>query len=151
VYASYTTIIHRFYCISNVSIIQSAVNEGDTKRVSFSGSSSTAIRFDSCNVVFTYSFFDKGAIITDMAVQYAFRVHIEELENGQYLATSQEMPGLVAQGRTIEEAVEIAHDVARRLIESYEEHGDPLPAGLRRTGSNVDLDITSSLNPAHPP
>lgn len=76
-----------------------------------------------------------------MANQYSFRVHIEEVENGQFLATSDEMPGLVAQGRTIEEAMEIAHDVARRLLESYQEHGDPLPAGLRRTGSGVDLDI----------
>lgn len=76
-----------------------------------------------------------------MADQYSFRVRIEEVENGQFLATSDEMPGLVAQGRTIEEAMEIAHDVARRLIESHQEHGDPLPAGLRRAGSGVDLDI----------
>lgn len=76
-----------------------------------------------------------------MADQYSFRVHIEEVENGQFLATSSEMPGLVAQGRTFEEALEIAHDVARRLLESYQEHGDPLPEGLRRMGSAVDLDI----------
>jgi antitoxin HicB len=76
-----------------------------------------------------------------MAEQYSFRVHIEEVENGQFLATSDEMPGLVAQGRTIEEAMEIAHDVARRLLESYQEHGDPLPDRLRRIGSGVDLDI----------
>ena len=76
-----------------------------------------------------------------MAKQYSLRVHIEEVENGQFLATSDEMPGLVAQGRTIEEAMEIAHDVARRLIESYQEHGDPLPAGLKPAGSGVDLDI----------
>ena len=76
-----------------------------------------------------------------MAEQYAFRVHIEEVENGQYVATSDELPGLVAQGRTIEETVEIAHDVARRLLESYREHGDPLPKGLKPMSSGVDLDI----------
>ena len=69
-----------------------------------------------------------------MAEKYSFRVHIEEVENGQFLATSDELPGLVAQGRTIEEAIEIAHDVARRLLESYHEHGDTLPEGLRRNG-----------------
>jgi antitoxin HicB len=76
-----------------------------------------------------------------MADQYSIRVHIEEVENGQYVATSDEIPGLVAQGRTIEEAMEIAHDVAMRLLESYREHGDPLPDGLRRAKPGSDLDI----------
>jgi antitoxin HicB len=67
----------------------------------------------------------KTCIAMPKADQYSFRVHIEEVENGQFLATSDEMPGLVAQGRTIEETLEIAHDVARRLLESYQEHGDP--------------------------
>ncbi len=83
----------------------------------------------------------KTCIVMPMADQYSFRVHIEEVENGQFLATSDGMPGLVAQGRTIEEALEIAHDVARRLLESYQEHGDPLPEGLRRMGPEIDLDI----------
>jgi len=37
----------------------------------------------------------------------------------------------VAQGRTIAETLEIAQDVARKLIESHLEHGDPLPPGIR--------------------
>lgn len=57
-------------------------------------------------------------------------VEIEPLEEGGYLATSTDLPGLVAQGRTVAETMEIAQDVARRLLESYREHGDPLPAGL---------------------
>lgn len=52
---------------------------------------------------------------------------IEELEEGGYLATSKVLPGLVAQGRTIAETMEIAEDVARKLIESYTLHGDRLP------------------------
>ena len=52
---------------------------------------------------------------------------IEQLEEGGYLATSKMLPGLVAQGRTMAETMEIAEDVARKLIESYIEHGDPLP------------------------
>lgn len=54
-------------------------------------------------------------------------LQIEPLEEGGYLATSEDLPGLVAQGRTMAETMEIAQDVARRLIESYLEHGDPLP------------------------
>lgn len=44
-------------------------------------------------------------------------VHIEKLPEGVYLATSDDMQGLVAQGRTIQETIEIARDVAKKLIE----------------------------------
>jgi predicted RNase H-like HicB family nuclease len=45
-------------------------------------------------------------------------IHIEKLPEGLYLATSDEVQGLVAQGRTATEALEIARDVARKLIEA---------------------------------
>ena len=40
---------------------------------------------------------------------------------------SEELPSLVAQGQTLAETLEIAQDVARKLVESYIEHGDELP------------------------
>lgn len=46
------------------------------------------------------------------------RIHIEKLPEGVYLATSDDIQGLVAQGRTITETLEIARDVARKLIEA---------------------------------
>ncbi len=46
-------------------------------------------------------------------------IHIEVLPEGGFLATSEELPGLVAQGRTAAESLEIAQDVARKLIQSY--------------------------------
>jgi predicted RNase H-like HicB family nuclease len=48
-------------------------------------------------------------------------IHIEKLPEGYYLATSDSLQGLVAQGRTIIETLEIARDVAKKLIESQEE------------------------------
>ena len=45
-------------------------------------------------------------------------LHIERLPEGVYLATSVEVPGLVAQGRTVAETLEIARDVARKLLEA---------------------------------
>ena len=48
------------------------------------------------------------------------RIHIEKLPEGVYLATSDDIQGLVAQGRTIAETVEIARDVARKLLEAQE-------------------------------
>jgi len=58
-------------------------------------------------------------------------IQVEPLEEGGYLATSSDLNGLVAQGRTVAEALEIAQDVARKLIESYLERGDPLPPKVR--------------------
>ena len=73
-------------------------------------------------------------------------IHIESLAEGEFLATSKDLPGLVAQGRTIAETLEIAQDVARKLIESYREHGDELPPALQKTpGSTVDLRIPVSI------
>jgi predicted RNase H-like HicB family nuclease len=48
-------------------------------------------------------------------------LHIEKLPEGFYLATSDNVQGLVAQGRTIAETIEIAKDVAKKLIEAQEE------------------------------
>ena len=48
-------------------------------------------------------------------------IHIEKLPEGVYLATSDDVPGLVAQGRTITDALEIARDVARKLLEAKAE------------------------------
>lgn len=45
-------------------------------------------------------------------------LHIEKLPEGVYLATSTDIQGLVARGRTIQETLEIARDVARKLIEA---------------------------------
>ena len=45
-------------------------------------------------------------------------LHIEKLPEGVYLATSDEIQGLVAQGRTISETLEIARDVAKKLLEA---------------------------------
>ena len=77
-----------------------------------------------------------------MIEEYRLHLRIRRVENGQHLATSDDLPGLVAQGRTVAEAVEIARDVARKLIESYREHGDLLPKGLRAMNTEiVELDV----------
>ena len=48
-------------------------------------------------------------------------LHIEKLPEGVYLATSDAVQGLVAQGRTVAETLEIARDVAKKLIEAQQE------------------------------
>ena len=59
-------------------------------------------------------------------------LHIEPLVEGGYVATSPDVAGLVAEGRSIVEAVEIAQGLARKIAESCLEHGDPLPPSLAR-------------------
>ncbi len=51
-------------------------------------------------------------------MEFLLNVHIEKLSEGVYLATSDDLPGLVAEGRTDAETLEIARDVARRLLEA---------------------------------
>jgi predicted RNase H-like HicB family nuclease len=61
-------------------------------------------------------------------MELAIQIRIEELPEGVFLATSDELPGLVAQGRTVAEALEIGRDVGRKLIETRREReGGSLP------------------------
>jgi len=48
-------------------------------------------------------------------------LHVEPLPEGGYLAMSEAIQGLVAQGRTVSENLEIARDVARRLLKAQQE------------------------------
>jgi len=47
-------------------------------------------------------------------------LHVEPLLEGGYQTTSDDIQGLVAQDRTVAETLEIARDVARRLLESQQ-------------------------------
>jgi predicted RNase H-like HicB family nuclease len=51
-------------------------------------------------------------------MEHMIQLHVEKLPEGVYLATSDDVQGLVAQGRTIQETIEIARDVAKKLIEA---------------------------------
>ena len=81
-----------------------------------------------------------------MSEEYRLHLQIMRLENGEYLASSEDFPGLVAQGRTIAETIEISRDVARKLIESHREHSDPLPKTLRAMDTKVfELDVALGI------
>ena len=66
-------------------------------------------------------------------------LHVERLPEGVYLATSDEVPGLVAQGRTVAETLEIARDVARKLLEARAERDDS--AQLESIGDTFDYPL----------
>ena len=62
-------------------------------------------------------------------MEQIINIHVEKLPEGVYLATSEDVPGLVAQGRTVVETLEIARDVARKIMEAQDERrkSHPLP------------------------
>ena len=76
-----------------------------------------------------------------MMDEVAIRLHVEPLEEGGYLATSPDVPGLVAEDCSIVEAVEIAQGLTRKIVESYLEHVDPLPPSLSQLAGNHSLDF----------
>jgi antitoxin HicB len=67
-----------------------------------------------------------GATIDEVTI----RLHLEPLDEGGFVATSPDVPGLVDEGRTALETAEIAQGLARKMAESCLEHGDPLPPAL---------------------
>ncbi|MEN6406948.1 MAG: type II toxin-antitoxin system HicB family antitoxin [Thermoguttaceae bacterium] len=73
--------------------------------------------------------------------EVAVRIHIEPLKEGGYVATSPDVPGLVAEGRSIVEAVEIAQGLTRKIAESCLEHGDSLPPALLPLAHDGSVDL----------
>lgn len=69
-------------------------------------------------------------------------LHIEKLPEGVYLATSDEIPGLVAQGRTVTETLEIARDVAKKLLEAQVKRQDQ--PTLKEAGDSFDYPLVVS-------
>ena len=60
-------------------------------------------------------------------MELAIRIQVEQLPERLFLATSDELPELVAQGRTVSEALDIARDVARKIIDARRER-EGMPA-----------------------
>ncbi|MBI1879599.1 MAG: type II toxin-antitoxin system HicB family antitoxin [Chloroflexi bacterium] len=68
-----------------------------------------------------------------MEVVYNLRIKIEQLEDGdyRYMATSPDLPNLIVAGDTIDEVLAEAPAVARALIETMRETGQPVPETLK--------------------
>ena len=62
------------------------------------------------------------------------KIHVEKLPEGLYLATSDEIQGLVAQGRTVAETMEIARDVWVEINKIEEEGKMPYISSVERIG-----------------
>ena len=56
-----------------------------------------------------------------------FRVHIEQDEDGRFVASCPTLPGCLSQGDTREEARRNITDAIEGYIHSHHQHSDPLP------------------------
>lgn len=70
-------------------------------------------------------------------------LHIEKLPEGVYLATSDDIQGLVAQGRTTQETVDIARDVAKTLIERQSGSGGSVSCPLAAEAFDYPLIVNA--------
>jgi antitoxin HicB len=59
---------------------------------------------------------------------YQFTVIIDRQPEGGYLVTVPALPGCYTEGRTLEEAHEMAADAVRAYCASLLKHGEPIPA-----------------------
>jgi predicted RNase H-like HicB family nuclease len=69
------------------------------------------------------------------------QIHIEKLPEGVYLATSDDIQGLVAQGRTITETLEIARDIVKKLLESQADNA----GNVTKLGDKFDYPLVIGL------
>ncbi|MBI4333826.1 MAG: type II toxin-antitoxin system HicB family antitoxin [Chloroflexi bacterium] len=73
--------------------------------------------------------------------RYKLPLEIRFLEEGCYLASSPALPGLLVQGKTVEEVLRLAPDVAQALIEAMKEKGVPLPDALQSAEPPFHADV----------
>lgn len=85
-----------------------------------------------------------------MDTEVVLDIKLAALEEGGFLATSRDLPGLVVQGRTRAETMELAQANARILMEVYLSEKLPLPPALRRALKRKPKDLTMPLPVALP-
>jgi predicted RNase H-like HicB family nuclease len=56
-----------------------------------------------------------------------YQIEIEQEEDGRWIAEVPELPGVLAYGRTREDAVRKAQALSLRVLAERLEHGEPLP------------------------
>jgi len=76
------------------------------------------------------------------------QLKLRRLNGGGFVATCKDVPGLIAQGRTVAETAEIAQGVARNIAELCARNGQPLPlpAPLRqRSPSGSEQEVAVAI------
>lgn len=69
-----------------------------------------------------------------------FRIHIEQDEDGKFVASAPTLPGCWSQGDTRDEAIRNITDAIEGYLESLRKHGDPIPAPISEEVVEVNVD-----------
>ncbi|MGO9111060.1 MAG: type II toxin-antitoxin system HicB family antitoxin [Thermoguttaceae bacterium] len=68
-----------------------------------------------------------------------FRVHLEQDEDGQFVATCRALPGCVSEGKTREVARMKIADAINGYLASLRKHDEPIPPAISEELIEVDL------------
>ncbi len=68
-----------------------------------------------------------------------FRIHLEQDEDGQFVATCPALPGCISQGQTREEARANIADAIGGYLASLRKHDEPIPPAITEELVEVDL------------
>lgn len=80
------------------------------------------------------------------SMEYSFEVRpLSEEDGGGYIVTFPDLPGCIADGDTIEEAVKNALDAAQSWLETAREFGDPIPIPGESDDGRVITRVPRSL------
>ena len=71
-----------------------------------------------------------------------FRVHIEQDEDGVFVAEVPTLPGCVSQGSTRNEALANVQEAMELYIASLEAHGDPIPPAITEEAIEIKTFVT---------
>jgi hypothetical protein len=82
-----------------------------------------------------------------VAADVTLRLHLEPLQEGGYVATSPDVPGLVVEASTLIEIASLAQDLALEIARCCLDHSDPLPPVFRQpiTSKMIELLVPVEL------
>ena len=76
-------------------------------------------------------------------MKHAFTVVFDKTEEG-YVVTVPILPGLVTEGRTLEEARVMAADAIRCHVESLRKDGEPVPLEIEVDVEKLEVELSAS-------
>lgn len=79
---------------------------------------------------------------------YTYTVLVEPGEDGYFIASVPALPGCLTEGKSVEEAIDMARDAIRGYLEGLVEDGEPIPeetgpAKAVAVGIRVELPATA--------
>jgi antitoxin HicB len=86
----------------------------------------------------------RGDILSDMD-EVPIHLHIEPQDEGGFLATSPDVPGLIVEADSVSDAITTAKGLAAKIAESCIANGFPVPPALRKRVKPVAIDVVIAV------